>query len=108
MIYCILLLFCKAAELADLVTELEEVNDWITFGLCLGIKIWRLRAIEKEYPSIQERRIRMLEVWQNNKTPTWRTIVKILEGMGMRRLASDIAQKHGLLISTHISCHICL
>ena len=86
---------CPAAELADLVTELQEVNDWVTFGLYLGIKIWRLRAIEKECQTIGERRTQMLEEWQNNETPTWPAVVQALVGIGMRRLASELAQKHG-------------
>ena len=86
---------CPAAELADLVSELQEVNDWVTLGLYLEIKIWRLRAIEKEQLTIGERRTQMLEEWQNNVTPTWSAVVQALVGIGMRRLASELAQKHG-------------
>ena len=89
---------CPAAELADLVSELHEVNDWVTFGLYLGIKIWRLRAIEKECQTIGERRTQMLEEWQNNEIPTWSAVVQALVGIGMRRLASEIAQTHGWFI----------
>ena len=89
---------CPAAELADLVSELQEVNDWVTFGLHLKIKIWKLRAIEKECQTIGERRTRMLEEWQNNETPTWSAVVQALVGIGMRRLASDLAQTHGWFI----------
>ena len=89
---------CPAAELADLVSELQEVNDWVTFGLYLGIKIWRLRAIEKECQTIGECRTRMLEEWQNNEIPTWSAVVQALVGIGMRRLASDLAQTHGWFI----------
>ena len=84
-----------AAELADLVSELQEVNDWVTFGLYLGIKIWRLRAIEKECQTIGERRTQMLEEWQNNEIPTWSAVVQALVGTGMRCLASELAQRHG-------------
>ena len=101
---------CPAAELADLVSELQEVNDWVTFGLHLKIKIWKLRAIEKECQTIGERRTRMLEEWQNNETPTWPAVVQALVGIGMRRLASELAQKHGWLknIKIHtLTFHAC-
>ena len=84
-----------APELADLVRELQEVNDWVTLGLYLEIKIWRLRAIEKECQTIGERRTQMLNEWQNNVTPTWSTVVRALVEIGMRRLASELAHKHG-------------
>ena len=88
---------CPAAELVDLVSELQEVNDWVTLGLYLEIKIWRLRAIEEECLTIGKRRTQMLEEWQNNVTPTWSAVVKALVEIGMRRLASELAQKHGWL-----------
>ena len=75
--------------------ELHDVNDWITFGLYLGIKIGRLRAIEMECSTIQERRLKMLEEWQNNVTPTWSAVVQALLAIGMKRLASKLAQNHG-------------
>ena len=84
-----------APELADLVRELQEVNDWVTLGLYLEIKIWRLRAIEKECQTIGERRTQMLEEWQNKVTPTWSAVVQALVGIGKRRLAYELAQKHG-------------
>ena len=77
-------------------SELQEVNDWVTFGLYLGIKMWRLSAIQKEcHWKIVEGRTQMLEEWQKNVTPTWSAIVQALVKIGMRRLASELAQKHG-------------
>ena len=84
-----------AAELADLVSELQEVNDWVTLGLYLEIKMWRLRAIEEECLTIGKRRTQMFEEWQKKVIPTWSAVVQALVGIGMRRLASELAQKHG-------------
>ena len=92
-----IIFLCPAAELADLVSELQEVNDWVTLGLYLEIKIWRLRAIEKERLTIEERRTQMLEEWQKKVTPTWSALVQALVGIGMRRLAYELARKHGWL-----------
>ena len=65
-----------------------------------------LKTIEANYPTLQRRRIEMLEEWQKKVTPTWSAVVQALMGIGMRRLASQLAQKHGLLSisSIHIFC----
>ena len=75
--------------------ELQDVNDWIPFGLYLGIKMPRLEAIKADCPTLGERRIQMFNEWQKKVTPTWSAVVQALVGIGMRRLASELAQKHG-------------
>ena len=84
-------------EVHDLEGELHDVIDWIPFGLYLGIRLPELKTIEANYPTLQRRRIEMLQEWQNNATPTWSAVIEALVGIGMRRLASDLAQKHGKL-----------
>ena len=90
---------CTAPELTHLVSELCNVNDWILFGLYLGITLPELKTIEANYSTLQRRRIEMFEVWQNKATPTWSAVVQALDEIGMRCLASELAQKHGLLNS---------
>ena len=90
---------CAVPELPDFMSELQDVIDWISFGLCLGIKMSRLEAIKVDYPTLGERRMQMLNEWQKNVTPTWSAVVQALVGIGMRRLASELAQKHGWLNS---------
>ena len=89
--------------------ELHEVNDWIPFGLNLGIDISRLEAIEKERPTIDERRTQLFIYWQKQVVPTWSTVVKALMAIGMRRLASKVAQKHGryTLMDVNLAIAIC-
>ena len=41
----------------------------------------------------------MFEVWQKKVTPTWSAVVQALVEIGVRRLASELAQKHGWLNS---------
>ena len=77
--------------------ELQEVNDWVTLGLYLGIKMSKLEEIEADYPKLARRRIEMLEEWQKRMIPTWSAVVQALVGIGMRHLASELAQKHGWL-----------
>ena len=88
---------CPVPELVDLVRELHDVYDWIPFGLYLGIKMPRLKEIEKECQTIADCRIKMLDEWQNKVTPTWSPVVHALVEIGMRRHASELAQKHGKL-----------
>ena len=76
-------------------SELQEVNNWIPLGLYLGIKIERLEAIKSDFPTLEQRRTQMLNEWQKNVTPTWSAVVQALVGIRMKRLASELAQKHG-------------
>ena len=76
-------------------SELQDVIDWITFGLYLGVKMPRLEAIKVDYPTLRERRTQMLNEWQKKGTPTWSVVVQALVEIGMRRLAYELAQKHG-------------
>ena len=76
-------------------SELQDVVDWVPFGLQLGIKMPKLKAIKVDYPTTAERRTQMLYEWQNNVIPTWSAVVQALSGIGMRSLASKLAQKHG-------------
>ena len=87
----------QGPEVRDLANELHKVIDWIPFGLNLGLKMEELKTIEANYPTLQRRRIEMLEEWQKKVTPTWSAVVQALVGIGMRRLASELAQKNGLL-----------
>ena len=86
-------------EVHDLEGELHDVIDWIPFGLYLGIRLPELKTIEANYPTLQRRCIEMLQVCQNNAIPTWSAVVHALVEIGMRHLASDLAQKHGWLNS---------
>ena len=93
-----------AAELVDLVNELQQVNNWIPFGLNLGIDISRLEAIENERATIEERRTQLLICWRRQVVPTWSAVVKALMAIGMRHLASKIAQKYGKYVLMDQSC----
>ena len=93
----VLIFLCPVPELSDLVDELQEVNDWITLGLYLGIKMCKLEEIELDYQKLGRCRTQMLEEWLKNTTPTWSALVQALVGIGNRCLAYMLAQKHGWL-----------
>ena len=101
---------CPVPDLPDLVSELQDVNDWVTFGLYLGIKMPRLEAIKVDCPTLGECRTQLLNEWQKKVTPTWSAVVQALEGIGMRRLASELAKKYGwwynVMIYTILLNHI--
>ena len=82
-------------ELPELVNELQDVSDWIPFGLYLGIKMPKLESVKVDCQTIAECRIQMLSEWQKNVTPTWSAVVQVLLAIQMRHLASHLAQKHG-------------
>ena len=88
---------CSVPELADLMSELQDVNDWIPFGLSLGIEMPKLEAIKIDCQKVGDCRIEMLNEWLKKVTPTWAIVVQSLMKIGMRRLASELAQKHGSL-----------
>ena len=66
-------------------------------GFYLGIKLPELKIIEASYPNLQRCRLEMFEKWRNSVTPTWSAVVQALVEIGMRRLAAELAQKHGSL-----------
>ena len=75
--------------------ELKGVINWIPLGLNLGFEVSTLLAIERERITIEERRTHMLIAWQKQATPTWSAVIQALVKMGMRALASQLAQNHG-------------
>ena len=82
----------------DLDSELHKVIDWIPLGLYLGIELPELKIIKANNSNdLKMCRIEMLNEWQKKVTPTWSAVVQALVEIGMRCLASELAQKHGWL-----------
>ena len=75
--------------------ELEEVTDWKTLGLYLGVKPPKLEEIDSDDAKTKDRRMQLLIHWSKQVIPTWTAVIKALLLMGMRRLASEVAKKHG-------------
>ena len=55
----------------------------------------KLQSIKVDCSTLAECRIQMLNEWQKNVAPTWSAVVQALMGIGMGRLAYDLAQEHG-------------
>ena len=50
----------------------------------------------------------MFEEWRKKVTPTWSAVVQALVGIEERRLASELAQKHGQLNSDSSNKKYCI
>ena len=93
----------EPVELRDLLNVLQDVDDWFHFGIYLKVPVSRLREIKREYQTVTDRKITMLDEWSNQVVPTWAGVVQALVGMGRKALAIRIGTKYGELI---IRCHI--
>ena len=82
-------------ELEELLTELNKVIDWFSFGINLEIPEARLKEIEQKYESVESCKREMLTVWMQLTHPTWKAIVIALAGINMKDLALKIATKYG-------------
>lgn len=83
--------------LEDLLTELNEVTDWFSFGISLEIPDTILRGIKQEFELVEDCKREMLMVWLQQSHPTWKTIVIALTGIDMDDLAIRIANEYGEL-----------
>lgn len=95
--------------LLELCMELQDISDWYGLGLHLGIQQRDLENIQhndKLHSPLEFRR-EMLSVWMKKlPEPSWSRVVKALVEMGMERVASNIARKHGKtdLLKAHSNC----
>ena len=61
---------------------------------------------EANYPNdLQRCRLEMLEEWQKKVIPTWSAVAQALMGIGRRRRAIELAQKHGWLSISIMGYH---
>ena len=62
-----------------------------------------LEAIERKRITIGERQTQMLNEWQKQATPTWSAVIQALVKMGMRHLATQLAQKKGSVVLMEVN-----
>ena len=88
----------KSIDLGFLIAELKEslANDWLEFGIHLGLKIEELECIEANHPAnCQKCAIKLLiSWWKQQQSPSWDQIVQALKKIGNERLASTISKKY--------------
>ena len=81
-----------------LMDELSTVTQWHLLGIYLGVDLPTLAAIKADHEDTKDRLTHMLIQWlnRNRGTPTWSAVVKALVGIGRDKLASQLAEKHGM------------
>ena len=85
----------EGVAMKDLLSELQEVTDWFYFGVCLGVREWKLKAIMRDYEDTEECKREMLFIWMNKEVATWSKVIRALAEIEMERLALAIATKYG-------------
>ena len=76
---------------------------WYDFGICLGIKDGKLKAIEQNYPSDQKRCFfKIYSIWEEEKLRplTWEVVIEIL----MMKMLSQNAL--GLKLAAEYNVHV--
>ena len=86
----------KITDLRDLLNELSTATEWYLLGIYLGVDLSILATIKADHEDTKDRRIHTLIQWWNRVTPTWSAVVKALVGIGSEKLASRVAEKHGM------------
>ena len=89
----------KITDLRDLMNEMSTVSQWYLLGIYLGVDLPTLATVKANHEDIKDRRTHMLIQWWNRVTPTWSAVVKALVEIGRGKLASQLAEKHGMNIS---------
>jgi len=84
-------------SLQQLVDELQEVVEWMPFGLYLGVAVATLKQIQKNHQTTPLCKQEMLYTWMREWRPTWLKVVEALVHIKMFRLAVKIASKYGKL-----------
>lgn len=84
-------------NVGNLSNELSSiVTRWYALGINLGIPLYELRKIERNYPNDVDRRMtETLSLWlRYTPSASWKDVVIALQRMGENTLAERIRDKH--------------
>ena len=83
-------------SLPELINAVASVRGWYSLGLNLGLGIFRLNQIEKDYLADSNRRmVEMLNYWlRYAENPTWKAVSDALSEMGEHIAALEIERKY--------------
>lgn len=95
---------CNSADIPplkvqQLVEQLQEVDDWHTLGVALGVPVPQLKEIERSNPKEGVRRwkVEMFQYWLNlNPTASWKDVTRALEVLGHLSLAARLKSDYVL------------
>ncbi len=74
-------------------------TKWYTIGVCLGVSISRLRAMEQDYTTTDRRLLAMIEEWINTGKATWSDLIDALRQRSFTSPKSDPKTEIELLSS---------
>lgn len=77
--------------------ELRSVTDWKTLGEELKVPHEVLENIDSNNPRAERKLVETIHKWFNSmEKPCWEMVVKALKRMLLKKLASEIAGRHGV------------
>ena len=81
------------------VRSIIEVTDWMSLGLLLELPSCELERIRRDGFDERERLQRMVSLWLDSGTASWRALVQALFDplMNKEELARRISEEHPLL-----------
>lgn len=79
----------------NLSNVLEEIVDWHLLGIKLGIPTFKLKKIEEDYKTNDQRKIETLATWlQQTPRPSWSDVMSALRQMGEDAVAESVQQQY--------------
>ena len=77
--------------------ELRSVTDWKTLGEELKVPHEVLENIDSNNPKAERKLVETIRAWFNfMEKPCWEMVVKALKRMLLKKLASEVAGRHGV------------
>ena len=80
-----------------MLAELNDVDDWFTFGVALGVTVPKLREIKASNPQegVKHWKIDMFHSWlESTPTASWEDIIRALEQADHVVLATRLRSKY--------------
>ena len=89
----------SANNILSILDYVIEVTDWMSLGLSLKLPLYKLEGIRLDGYSLGDRLQRMVSLWLDSGTASWRALVQALFDplMNKEELARRISEEHPLL-----------
>ena len=86
-------------NILDVLRYVIEVTDWKLLGLLLKLPSYELEGISLDGYNLKDRLQKMVSLWLNSGTASWRALVQALFDplMNKEELARRISEEHPLL-----------
>ena len=93
---CIIL--ANSENIVDILDYIIEVTDWMSLGLSLKLPSYELEGIRQDGYNLKDRLQRMVSLWLDSGTASWRALVQALFDplMNKEELARRISEEHPL------------